>query len=334
MISFEVLEALWLLPLPLFVYKLAPSYLSRQQAIKVPFFNVLVNELGIKPQPGAQTARVIRPQKAIIAFGWLMLVLAAAKPVWMLDPQTYERSGRDLMLVVDLSGSMVTQDFTDEFGQPQTRLDSAKQVLKSFSQRREGDRLGLILFGDSAFLQSPFTLDHAAWLELLHQTEVAMAGESTSLGDAIGLGIKTFLEESGDSSNQEKVMIVLTDGNDTDSLVPPIDAAKVAAAKGIRVHMVAMGSLASSGDEAIDMDVINQAAALTGGEAFLAMSAESLNDIYVVLDELEPKLFESFTYQQSVSLHYIPVIAIFLLHLCFVIVMSIRRNRPKIGAQV
>ncbi|WP_239670646.1 VWA domain-containing protein [Vibrio variabilis] len=221
MITFEVAEALLLLPLPLLVYRLAPSYLSRQQAIKVPFFNVLLKSLDIKRQNGSQRVRAERPQKAIIAFGWLMLVLAAAKPVWMLEPQTYERSGRDLMLVVDLSGSMATQDFTDKYGQPRTRLESAKQVLKSFSKKREGDRLGLILFGEAAFLQSPFTLDHAAWLALLHQTEVAMAGESTSLGDAIGLGIKTFLEEEKDSSSQEKVMIVLTDGRDTDSLVPP-----------------------------------------------------------------------------------------------------------------
>nr|WP_301334005.1 VWA domain-containing protein [Vibrio agarivorans] len=316
--------------MPFFVYRFTPSYLSKQQAIKVPFFHLLVNKLGITPKQGAQKARANRPQKAIILFGWVMLIAAAAKPVWMLEPQTYERSGRDLMLIVDLSGSMATEDFTDELGQPQSRLNSAKQVLKSFSENREGDRLGLILFGDSAFLQSPFTLDHIAWLELLNQTEVAMAGESTSLGDAIGLGIKTFLDND-ESHGQEKVMIVLTDGNDTDSLVPPIDAAKVAVAKGIRIHMVAIGSLASTGEEAIDMDVINQTASLTGGKAFFAMSSESLSDIYDVLEELEPKLFESFTYQQTVSLHYLPVALIFIIHLCFALIMSVKRHRPRLG---
>ncbi|WP_239670647.1 hypothetical protein [Vibrio variabilis] len=108
----------------------------------------------------------------------------------------------------------------------------------------------------------------------------------------------------------------------------------MAAAKGIRIHMVAMGSLASTGEESIDMDVINQVAELTGGEAFLAMSAESLSDVYAILDELEPKRFESFTYQQSVSLHYVPVIVIFLVHLSFVALMSYKRRGPKLGASV
>ncbi len=98
--------------------------------------------------------------------------------------------------------------------------------------------------------------------------------------------------------------------------------------------MVAMGSLASTGEESIDMDVINQVAELTGGEAFLAMSAESLSDVYAILDELEPKRFESFTYQQSVSLHYVPVIVIFLVHLSFVALMSYKRRGPKLGASV
>lgn len=136
-------------------------------------------------------------------------------------------------------------------------------MLTEFVQSRKGDRLGLVLFGDAAFVQTPFTADQKVWLELLNQTDVAMAGQSTHLGDAIGLAIKVF--EQSDKSrgaleqdqNREKVAIVLTDGNDTGSFVEPIDAAKVAKAKGVRVHVIAMGDPETIGETALDMDTIH-----------------------------------------------------------------------------
>ncbi len=327
MISFEYIAAFVLLPLPVLVYRYAPGYLSKQTAIRVPFFNALMESLDITPKSGARELQVKGVQRYSIMIAWVLLVCAAAKPMWVMEPQTIERSGRDLMLLVDLSGSMSVEDFSDAQGQPQSRLKAVKQVLTDFSMHRSGDRLGLILFGDAAFVQAPFTLDHSAWLNLLDQTEVAMAGESTHLGDAIGLGIKTFLEE--DNNQSERVMIVLTDGNDTDSLVPPVDAAKVAAAYGIRIHVIAMGSPSTRGEEAVDMGIIEDIAARTKGRAFLAMSPESLTNIYQEIDQLEPKLFESFTYQQTQSLHHIPIIMMFLFHLCFMTLASVQYLRKK-----
>lgn len=321
MVDFDYPLAFVFLALPYLIRRYAPGYLTRQRAIKVPFFSLVTTMLGLEPAQGARELKPTRIQKISILLGWCLLVVAAAKPVWLMEPQTFERSGRDLMLILDLSGSMSVEDYQDQSNQPQSRLEMAKRVLTDFSHQRQGDRLGLILFGDAPFVQSPFTVDYTAWVELLNQAEVGMAGESTHLGDAIGLGIKTLLAQP--KSDVEQVMIVLTDGNDTDSLVPPIDAAKVAAAYGIRVHTIAMGSPLTEGEEAINIDVVESVASLTGGQFFLAKNTKELNDIYQVIDEMEVTLFESYTFQQSRSLHYLPVIIMLIFHMIFMMIASV-----------
>lgn len=199
-------------------------------AIKVPFFSQLVDAIGETPSEGASQLTPSWWQRATLIISWLLVVTAMAKPTVLGEPQVRESLGRDVMVVVDLSGSMAEQDFTSKTGQKISRLDAAKEVLSDFAKTRKGDRLGLILFGDAAFVQTPFTPDQKVWLELLNQTDVAMAGQSTHLGDAIGLAIKVF-EQSEKSrtdveESKEKVAIILTDGNDTGSFVEPIDAAK------------------------------------------------------------------------------------------------------------
>lgn len=299
---------------------LADSYLlfcaessNPSNCLESPFFDALASSLGLSVEKGSNQIKAGIWQRSSLILGWLLVVLAAAKPVWLGPEETREIAGRDVMIVLDLSGSMATDDFSNTVGNQVTRLAASKEVLDTFSQKRSGDRLGLIVFGDSAFLQSPFTADHTAWLALLNETEPAMAGQSTHLGDAIGLGIKTFLSEnqkdkqelsSGLDSAQpdqlssedlvpenldhqnlapekhehgrlthehlsrDHLMIVLTDGNDTDSLVPPIDAAKVAAAHNIKIHLVAMGSPNTSGEQTINMEIIDTVAKLTGDRAF------------------------------------------------------------------
>jgi Ca-activated chloride channel family protein len=305
-----------------------PGYFIKERAIKVPFFALLTTLLNIQVSHGSKELKPTPVQRLSIWLGWGLLLIAAAKPVWLMEPQTFERSGRDLMLVLDLSGSMGVEDYVDDSLKPSSRLATAKKVLNDFSQQRTSDRLGLILFGDAPFVQSPFTTDYIAWSELLNQSQVGMAGESTHLGDAIGLGIKTLVgQKNGDV---ERVMIVLTDGNDTDSLVPPIDAAKVAAAYGVCIHMIAMGSTSTLGEEAIDTAVIEEVAKITGGHYFYAASTEELSSIYKFIDEMEETLYESYTYQQSHSLHYLPVLLMVTFHLIFMAVKTMQvalRNR-------
>ena len=374
MIEFEYLWVFALLPLPILIYSFVPSHQTPQIALKVPFFDALASSLGLSTEKGSNQIKAGIWQRSSLILGWLLVVLAAAKPVWLGPEETREIAGRDVMIVLDLSGSMATDDFSNTVGNQVTRLAASKEVLDTFSQKRSGDRLGLIVFGDSAFLQSPFTADHTAWLALLNETEPAMAGQSTHLGDAIGLGIKTFLSENQKDKQEQPsdlnsaqpdqlapeylvpenrdpqnlapekheheslthehisrdhLMIVLTDGNDTDSLVPPIDAAKVAAAHNIKIHLVAMGSPNTSGEQAIDMAAIDAVAKLTGGQSFLAMSPTELDNVYDTINELEPSVFESYRYQPKQSLHYVPLLIAFIYHLVFMVVRSVLRLRIK-----
>ncbi|MEC6907483.1 VWA domain-containing protein [Photobacterium piscicola] len=324
---------LWLLPLPIIIYWFIPAYRTRQSAIKVPFFDVLVQALDEVPSEGASQLRASYWQQALLIISWCLLIFALTKPTILGPPQTRESLGRDVMAVVDLSGSMAERDFVSKTAsgnggiQKISRLDAAKEVLADFATTRQGDRLGLILFGDAAFVQTPFTADQKAWLALLNQTDVAMAGQSTHLGDAIGLAIKVFeqsasaeLSASTDSQHQnekprQKVAIVLTDGNDTGSYVEPIDAAKVAAAKNVRIHMIAMGDPTTIGEKALDMDVINRVAEISGGQAFQAINRNELEQAYTAIGKLEPQLYESTTYRPKKSIHQYPIMLIVVMYL-------------------
>ncbi len=205
-------------------------------------------------------------------------------------------------------------------------------MLADFVLSRKGDRLGLILFGDAAFVQTPFTADQRVWLELLNQTDVAMAGQSTHLGDAIGLAIKVFEQstmsrgELMQAKEREKVAIVLTDGNDTGSFVEPIDAAKVAKAKGVRVHAIAMGDPQTIGETALDMDTIIRIAAESGGEAFEALNRDELSAAYDEISKLEPELYESTTYRPKQSLHHYLMVWVVVMHLLAFSVATLRRR--------
>ena len=329
-----------LLPLPYFIYRFFPAYKTQQSAIKAPFFKQIQRLLDIKPTQGAQTLAPANWQRGLLVISWLALVAAMAKPMWLGPPETREVSGRDIMVVVDLSGSMDTADFKQQSGlntAPIRRIDALKEVLMAFSAQRENDRLGLILFGDSAYIQTPFTADIPVWQRLLQETEVAMAGQSTNLGDAIGLSIKS-LSEVKDLS-KDKVAIIFTDGNDTGSLVPPIDAAKVAKAKGITLYMVAMGDPQTTGESELDMETIDTVAEITGGKAFLALSQSDLAVINDEIQALEQTLYSSKQYQTKISLHYIPVILVFMLYLFAFIISTIRSslantsNAAKIAAK-
>lgn len=332
--GFEFEHPLWLiiLPLPLVVYYLVPAYRTKQTAIKVPFFTQLVEAIGETPSEGASQLTPSWWQRATLILSWVLVVCAIAKPTILGEPQVRESLGRDVMVVVDLSGSMAEPDFTSRTGEKISRLNAAKEVLADFVQSRKGDRLGLILFGDAAFVQAPFTADQRVWLELLNQTDVAMAGQSTHLGDAIGLAIKVFVQstmsrgELMQAKEREKVAIVLTDGNDTGSFVEPIDAAKVAKAKGVRVHVIAMGDPQTIGGTALDMDTITRIAAESGGEAFEALNRYELSAAYDEISKLEPELYESTTYRPKQSLHHYLMVWVVVMHLLAFSVATLRRR--------
>ncbi|MFV0476783.1 MAG: vWA domain-containing protein [Parahaliea sp.] len=301
--------ALLLLPLPLLMRWL-PAYREQHDSVRVPFFHVLLKLSGERPQTGAQVPRRRTLQTVLVALMWLALVMAACKPQWVGNVIEQQREGRDLMVAVDLSGSMETRDFTLPGGHKVNRLQALKHVLAKLADQRESDRLGLIVFGSAAYLQTPFTEDRAIWSQLLTETRIGMAGQSTVFGDAIGLSIKLFQQ----SKAPHRVLLVLTDGNDTGSQVPPVDAARVAATEDIRIYPIAIGDPAAAGEEALDMDTLNRVAEISGGKAFQALDRQALEDISRTIAELEPVVYESISFRPRHSVHWIPVAAASILY--------------------
>ena len=304
--------ALLLLPLPLLM-RLLPAYKESRDSVKVPFFEKLVELSKQRPEQGARILQRDRLQKILVTTTWLCLVLAASKPQWIGPPIEQQKSGRDLMVAVDLSGSMEARDFTVPGGDSIDRLQAVKLVLEDLAARRSSDRLGLIVFGAAAYLQTPFTDDHKVWLQLLGETEIGMAGPSTVFGDAIGLAIKLFSESESDN----RVLIMLTDGNDTGSTVPPVDAAKVAAASNIRIYTIAIGDPATVGEDALDLETIARVSEITGGRTFQALDREEMRQAYLTIGELEPELYESISFRPRQSLHWAPLMLITLLYMLY-----------------
>jgi Ca-activated chloride channel family protein len=304
--------ALVLLALPLLM-RLLPPYKESRDSVRVPFFDKLVELSEQRPETGATVLRRDRAQQFLVNFMWLCLVLAAAKPEWIAPPIQQQKSGRDLMIAVDLSGSMEATDFTLPDGSSVDRLEAVKYVLARLGDQRASDRLGLIVFGNAPYLQSPFTDDHKVWGQLLAETEIGMAGQSTAFGDAIGLAIKLFQESDSDN----RVLIILTDGNDTGSMVPPVDAARVAASQTIRIYTIAIGDPASVGEEALDIDTLQRVSEITGGRYFQALDREQLAQAYQAIGELEPELYETISFRPRQSLHWVPISVALSLYLIY-----------------
>jgi len=313
MYELEFPWALLLLPAPLLVWWLLRPYREAREAVRVPFFEQVARSAGVEPRTGAVVARRTLIQGLTAVLCWALIVLAAAGPVRNEPPIERTESGRDLMLAVDLSGSMETRDFIDAQGQRSSRLDAVKRVIAGFIEQRDGDRIGLIFFGTAAFLQAPFTGDRELVRLLLDEAEVGMAGPQTVVGDAIGLAIRHFEQSDAD----RRVMVLLTDGNDTGSRVPPAKAAEIAADNDITIHVVGVGDPASAGEAPLDLELLQGMAASTGGELFLAADREQLAGIYDRIGELEPRELDVTSWRPQTRLYFLPAAAALLLALLF-----------------
>lgn len=322
MLEFAMPYCFALLPLPFLVYWLAPVYKAKKDSLQVPYFKKLVKVTGEKPQQGAVLLTRKFIQRVLVGVAWICIVTSLAQPEIVGKPIVREKSARDLMIAVDLSGSMEVKDFTNIKGEKINRLEAVKNVLTDFAQKREDDRLGLILFGNAPYLQAPFTNDTTTWLDLLNEAEIAMAGPSTAFGDAIGLSISVFENEQ----TKNRVLIVLTDGNDTASKVPPIDAGKVAATYGIKIYTIAIGDPETVGEEKVDMEVLNSIAKSTGGANFQALNRDELKQVYKTIDEMETELFDSQSFRPRQNVQYMPIVFVVVLHfLAFTVLAIISR---------
>ncbi len=245
----------------------------------------------------------------MLVLGWLLVVLALMRPQQIEPPLHREQPTRDLLLLVDLSASMDTPDFTDAAGRTVDRVTAVKEVLSDFLRRRQGDRVGVVVFGSAAFPLVPFTTDLALCGKLLDEMQAGMAGPRTAFGDAIGLGITLF----ADSPMKRKTMIALTDGNDTASLVPPAEAARIAHDRGITIYTVAIGDPSTVGEDKLDEATLQDVAHSTGGGFFRAMDRQGLADIYRRLDRLETREVQTISARPRVDLFWWPLAALVVL---------------------
>ena len=318
MLEFEYPLLFLVALLPVLVRFIAPPFKVARKAIRAPFFDQLVEQTGQRPSVGAVIPRPMISQKVLIPTIWIFLISALVRPVWIENPITKIESSRDLLLGIDLSGSMEAEDFQDINGQNINRLEAVKQVVGEFISRRQGDRIGLILFGSAAFVQAPFTFDHDICIRLLNESQVRMAGPMTMIGDAIGLAIKLFEQ----SDVKDRVLILLTDGNDTGSKVPPEKAAEIAAERGVRMHTVAVGDPETVGENKIDEDALKNISNVTEGNFYRANDRQQLENIYAELDALEPIEVETLSYRPKRQLYMWPAGLAFVIFLVFQVSMA------------
>lgn len=305
MIQFEWWWLLLAWPLPLVLRWLTrPAPLSRRRALLAPF---LADFAEARLDPGGGWNRWTL-WAALAA--WTALVLAAARPQWLDDPVSLPVTGRDLMLAVDLSGSMEVQDFRLQ-GDVVDRLTATKAVAGEFIERRRGDRIGLILFGRNAYVQTPLTFDRVTVHRLLLESAIGLAGQETAIGDAIGLAAKHLR----DNDVESKVLVLVTDGANTAGSVTPMRAAELAATAGLKIYTVGIGAESMqvqtlfgprrvNPSEDLDEETLTGIARTTGGRYFRAHNTAELEEIYAELDRLEPVVQE--------PLHFRPTTALFM----------------------
>jgi len=334
-----MIELLWpwalaLAPLPVLVRLLLPPLEQPLAALTVPSISRFRGADASAARPARR-----RPVGTLILLwiAWFAVVTAVARPQWIGDPVSLPTSGRDMILAVDLSGSMGTEDM--QLGdQIVNRLVVVKDVVGQFIERRAGDRIGLILFGTNAYVQAPLTFDLATVNRLLIEAPIGIAGGRTAIGDAIGLAVKQLRQRPA----SERILVLLTDGASNSGEVSPEDAAALAKASGIRIYTVGVGADAMrmpglfgaltggiiNPSAEMDEESLTAIAELTGGRYFRAQNTEELIGIYDLIDQLEPVEQDPQTYRPTIALYHWPLgLAWSLVGL----IVMLRAGRPASG---
>ncbi|MBV9656459.1 MAG: VWA domain-containing protein [Acetobacteraceae bacterium] len=293
------------------VHVLLPPYRQMQAGLRVPFLGVLARLSGQAPETGGVAARRGLFRGLVLTVCWICVVAALARPQRLDAPLHRDQPTRDLLLLVDLSASMDTSDFTNAEGETVDRVTASREVLEEFLATRKGDRVGVVVFGSAPFVLVPFTTDLVLVRRVMADMRAGMAGPRTAFGDAIGLGINLL----ADSRMKHKTIIALTDGNDTASQVPPGEAAAVAHDRGITIYAVAIGDPAAVGEDKLDEAALRDVAQVTGGEFFRAMDRAGLADIYRRLDAIETREVDTLSARPRTDLFAWPLAAMLLLSL-------------------
>ncbi|MEM9102233.1 MAG: VWA domain-containing protein [Pseudomonadota bacterium] len=324
-----MIEFLWAwvfiaLPLPIvfLLWKRRSQTIDKERALLSPLFQQWQQ---VTPQQ-QNRASWLSPHLTLPFLIWVFLILAAANPAWLGEPVTLPTQGRDIMIAVDVSGSMKEADITLN-GQQTTRLNVVKSVLADFIERREGDRLGLILFGEQAYLQCPLTFDRSTVATFLDEAAIGIAGRNaTAIGDSVGMAIKRY--QKREESN--RILVLLTDG-ESNAGVDPVEAAHLAAESQIKIYTIGIGAEAVQVNDMffgprmvnpskdLDEKTLRAIAEITGAQYFRGRNQKELEAIYQELDALEPIDQEDRTYQPKHPLFMYPLtMALLLLIIAFI----------------
>ncbi len=306
MIHFDFIWALIALPLPLLVYWLPAKKQIQAAPLRMP---TVIK--GVQTQDFAPEKK--KTSLVILSIIWLLVVFASTQPQWLGEAVNVPTEGREMMIAVDLSGSMQVEDMTLN-GRSVNRLDMLKVLLGEFIERRNGDRLGLILFGDDAYMQTPMTFDRKTVQQMLDETVLGLVGKQTAIGDAIALAVKRF-DEKKDSN---RVLLLLTDGQNTAGKITPEQALELAVAKNITIYSIGIGADVMiqnslfgarrvNPSSELDEESLQRLADETGGYYFRARASEDMSKIYQLLDELEPVEQEQQQMRPLTALYYWPL---------------------------
>ena len=329
-----MIEWLWplaflLTPAPILVRWLIKASRKKQPALTVPslegFSGLSSNE--------SFSATLSTVKLIILWLAWILLIAAVARPQWVGEMVNLPTTGRDLMLAIDISGSMATEDMQVN-NDYVDRLSVVKAVISQFLDARKGDRVGLVLFGTNAYVQAPLTFDLKSVKKLMIEAPVGIAGGKTAIGDAIGLTVKRLRERQ----NEEKVVILLTDGANNVGEIPPIKAAELASVDGIKIYTIGVGaeemrvpslfgSLAgrtTNPSADLDEETLSKIAEATQGRYFRAKDTNTLAQIYELIDKLEPIEQEPETYRPFQVLYYWPLGISLCLFLSLLLIDAVR----------
>ncbi|MGR5065440.1 vWA domain-containing protein [Photobacterium sp. DNB22_13_2] len=320
MFEFTWLWAFVLLPLPIAVYLLSKPQ-TQPSAIRLPKL----------PAGLGQKATVSRWLIVFMATAWISLITALSRPVWYGDPIEINPDHRDMMLAVDLSGSMSIKDMITEDDEAIDRLTAVKDVLHQFIGKRSGDRLGLVLFANHAYLQTPLTFDRDTVQQQLDRTVLGLIGQSTAIGEGLGIATKTFI----DSEAPQRVIILLSDGANTAGVIEPLEAAELAARSDVTIYTVGVGAeemeqrtffstRTVNPSQDLDERMLTRIAEMTGGQYFRARNPQELEQIYQMIDQLEPINTAQQTWRPRQELFRFPLALSLLLSV--IIVIMRKRN--------
>ncbi len=318
-----------LLPLPLLVYLLLPAFHKRKSALIAPFFKRAADVSGQHPKKSAWIS-----QKGLFAWiclivCWILLLIAGSSPQFVGQPEKKTRTVRSFLIAADISFSMAQRDWAVD-GKQMTRWEAVKYLMKDFISERKSDQIGLEMFATHAYLQAPLTTDLETINWLLDETEVGMAGQMTSIGEAIAFGIKIFRQDT----IKQRVMLLMTDGVDGGTDISPLDAAAAAKRDSVTIYTLGIGN-STSGGYAIDETLLTQIAETTGGKYFRADSQSEMKEVYSELNKLQPIVYEENTYKPVVLLYMYPLgLAIGLILVYYLLSGIFNLLRGRLGKSV